>query len=645
MTTMPSGYYDRTDPAKEYDKHLFLAGKGLQSAELNEVQTTLNTRMKGIADALFKDGNVVRDAAVVVNSETGVVQAAAGAIYIRGAVRGVIPATFTIPIAGVVAIGVRLIETVVTATDDPTLRDPAPGTRNYDKDGAARLKVHAQWGWDGDGLGGEFYPVYSVIDGVLTAKEPPPNLDGVNQAIARYDRDSAGGSYVVSGMNVTKLADVTGNQIYSIAEGRARVYGQPVEFATSKRVVYPAVPDLLQINDEPHTSTTASAQRINLDRTPATNITQVAITTRKTVTLTHGVVTGSQDPLPDTSVLQILTVTQGGTTYTANTDYKLTAGKVDWSPAGAEPAPGSTYSVTYLYIVNVTPTAVDDTGFTVTGAEPSTLILVDYQQKLPRVDRLCLDSDGTPIWIKGVPSAFNPQLPNVPADLLPLASVYQTWNAGRVVQNDGVRVVPMPYLAGLNAKIDYVLGLVAQQRLESSVNIREGGTKKGVFVDPFIDDSQRDAGTSQTAAIVNGELTLPIDATVSQMSADVPVPTSCNYNATILLQQQYKTSGMKINPYMAFGLSPATIKLSPAVDRWTDVISTWASPITNRFVVGSGDQSSVTSVSQNLLLSSNVTQLENLRQIVVNFEASGFGAGEQLQSVTFDGITVTVTAP
>lgn len=644
MTTMPDKYFDRTDPSKEYEQHLFIAGRGLQSAELNEIQSAATLRIRGIADAIFKDGGIVRDAVVVVNPETGVAQCGSGALYIRGAVRGVAPATFTIPVTGSVAIGVRLVETVVTALQDPTLRDPATGTRNYDERGAERLKVHSQWGWDGDGVTGQFYPVYTVQGGVLTTKEPPPNLDAVTQALARYDRDSAGGSYVVSGMSVLQLADSAGKQVYSIREGRARVYGYPVEYPTSKRIDYQAVPELLQINDEPHVSTTASAQRVNFDRSPATNITQVAITLEKTATITHGIVTGAQDPLPDTSVLQIIEVKQGGTTYALNTDYKLTAGKVDWSPSGAEPAPGSTYTCKYQYIANVTPTAVDDTGFTVTGAVVGSLILIDYQQKLPRIDRLCINSDGFPVWVPGVSSAFNPQLPTVPGDLLPLASVYQTWTATRRIENDGVRVVPMPFLAGLNNKIDYVLGLVAQQRLESNIHTREGGSKKGLFVDPFIDDSQRDAGTVQTAAIVGGELTLPISGSAKQMGSDVLTPTSCAFTKLQALAQTLKTTGMKINPYMAFAPVMALMRITPAVDRWTDVQTNWASDITNRFVVGSGDQSQTSSISRNVLVSSTVRNLETLRQIEIQFEATGFGPGEVITTSTFDRIPVTLTA-
>lgn len=641
---MPNQYFSRFDATKEYEEHLFIAGRGLQSAELNDIQKQSAYRVRSIADALFKDGDIVRDASVVVDESTGVAQCQNGAIYLRGAVRGVLPATFTIPL-GEVAIGIRLIETVVTNTDDPALLDPATGTRNYNQPGAERLRVHAQWGWSGDGGSGEFFPVYSVIDRIVSAKDAPPNLDSVTQALARYDRDSAGGSYVVSGLTITKMADAGGKQVYSMSEGRARVFGYGVDFPTARRLLLTATPDLKQITNEPHQSTTASAQRINFDRTPGTDITAVSITAEKTVNMTHGVFTGAQDPLPDTSVLSILEVKQGATTYTPTTDYLLTAGKVDWTPAGAEPAPGSTYTVKYRYITPVTPTAVDDTGFTVTGAVASTLVLVTYKQKLPRIDRLCLNSDGLPVWIIGVAAEYSPQLPSIPGDLLPLASVYQTWTSDRKVVNDGVRVVPMPVLATIDNRFDYVLQLIAQQRLESNIHTRESGTKKGLFTDPFFDDSQRDAGTVQTAAIVNGELILPIAATIARPDADITTPTTCAYSSAITLDQPLRTGAMNINPYMAFSPIPAVVTLTPAVDRWTSVITAWASPETSRFVVGRGNQSSSSTDTRNVLLGSTSTPVENLRPIEIRFRATGFGPGEVLSKLMFDGVEVTPTAP
>jgi len=644
MVDMPNQYYNRFDPDDNYEEHLFIAGRPMQSAEFNELQKAASHKLRGVADALFKDGDIIRDAGVIVDSETGDVSCQSGAVYISGAVRGVPPADLVIPVVGEVAVGIRLISTVVTALQDPGLLDPATGTRAFNEAGAERLKVDAVWSWSGDEDVGEFFPVYSVVDGLLGAKEAPPNLDAVTQALARYDRDSAGGTYIVSGLGLSKLADDGDNQAYTMAEGRARVYGYPIEFTTSRRIILDAAADLKTINNEPKSSTTADAQRVNLARTPAKDIISVSITAEKTVSVTHGVFTGAQDPLPDASVLEILEVSQGATTYVETTDYLLTDGKVDWTPAGDEPAPGSTYSVTYRYITLVTPTAVDSTGYTVTGAVVGTLILTTYRQMLPRIDRLCLNADGQTQWLVGVSAEYNPQPPAVPSDLLSLASVYQTWDANRRVVNDGVRVVPMPVLAGIENRMDLLMQLIAQQRLESNIHTRESGTKKGLFTDPFIDDSQRDAGTPQTAAIVNGELMLSIDATISPLGSDITSPQSCAFTQAVALEQTLITGEMKINPYMAFGAVPALASLTPAVDRWTVSETVWAGPSTSRFVVGSGDQSSITTQNRNVLLQATTIPVETLREIEISFSVTGFGGGEILTQVTFDGIVVAPSA-
>lgn len=643
MPNFPSTYYNRFDPAKEYEEHLFLAGRGLQSAELNEIQRNAANRLRNVADVLFKDGAIVRDASLLVDEVTGVAQCQSGAVYIAGAVRGLAPATFTIPVSGVVVIGVRIIESIVTSASDLDLRDPAATTRNYDETGAERLKFHSQWGWSGDGLTDNFYPVYEVINGVVSAKEPPPNMDAVTQAMARYDRDSSGGSYIVSGMAVSKLADVGGSQVYSIAEGRARVFGYGVEFSTSRRVVYAAAPDIRAITNEPHLSVTAAAQRINFDNTPGAAISGVSITAEKWVDLVHGV-TGSKDQLPDTSVLSIVSVVQGGTTYVATTDYLLTAGKVDWAPGGGEPASGSTYRVTYRYITPATATSVDATGFTVTGAVAGTVVLVTYNHQLPRIDRLCLDVNGYPTWVTGVASAGNRQPPLVPNDLLAIASVDQTWTSTRSVTSDAVRMVPMPVLARIDDRFDFVIGLIAQQRLESNIHMREGGAKKGIFVDPFLDDSQRDAGFAQTAAVVSGQLMLPISVSVSQMGTDITAPASLLYSATSSLAQILKTGSMKINPYMAFAVPAASVTLTPSVDRWTVVDSSWQSPVTSRVFFGAGSSwSDVSSATNSVKLSSVESNIGSLRPMSVSYSVSGFGNLENLATLTFDGVAYPVT--
>ncbi len=653
-------YYNRFNSADNHEQILFRADRVLQSAELNEIQSAAMARLQGVSDALFKDGDIVRDARVRIDPDTGASACEAGAIYIRGAVRGLAARELKVATVGSATIGVYLKDSVVTELEAPELRNPAAGTRGHQEPGAARQKTVAVWGAAGDGQSGEFYPVYLIDDGVLRAKEAPPNLDGVTQALARYDRDSSGGSYVVGGLKVAAAADVNGAQVYTVSEGRARVNGFGVNLATGRRLVYPAKPDLRNIEQEPHVSSGPAAQRIPLDRVPLGSLTSVYLTLQKSATMTRGGYTGGADNLPDTAIVQIVAVNQGGvvnangdgfvggTTYVGGNgggaSYKLVAGMVDWGGTGVEPATNSTYQVIYQCNVAVTPTLIDDTGFTVTGAVAGSVVMVNYSQKLPRIDRLCLDADGALVWIKGVAADANPRAPAVPDSLLALASVQQSWRAPRVVLNDGVRVVPMQDLANINARMDFLATLIAQQTLKSDAANRDTALKKGIFVDPFLNDGVRDQGVAQSAAIVGGKLTLPVAATPSAPGGDVAAPASLKFTLATVLSQPMRTTTMKVNPYAAFDSLPATVTLTPAIDRWTDVDTTWSSPLTTRIVTGSGVLTQTSSSTVNNLLSTSSQVQEKLRQIPVLFSISGFGPNEALDSVSFDGIVVTPTA-
>jgi len=634
--------HNRFDPADNFDSIAYRQDKVLQSAELNEAQAMAAHRLRSIADVLFRDGDVIRDARCIVHPDTGAVQAQAGAIYLQGAVRGVPPAAFTVPVVGVIAIGVYLVTTTITELEDPSLLNPATGTPAFQQPGAARIKVQPAWGHESDGQAGDFFPVYTVDNGYLRAKEAPPNLDAVTQALAGYDRDSTGGSYIVSGLDVVQAADTpTGEQVFTVAEGRARVGGYPIELQAGRRLIAATVADLLLIDSEPHQSTSIGAQRINIGRPPCKGVPQVRITARKTVSLVHGGFSGAADPLPDATVIQIELVKQGGTTFTKDADYKLTAGQVDWSPAGAEPAPGSSYDVTYQYVANVAPTAVDPQGFTVEGAIVGTLVLTTYQQQLRRIDRLCLTREGTFAWLRGISSPWKPTAPVVPDDMLCIASVYQTWDSERRVVNDAVKMVPMARQVGEQRRLDNVILDLAELRLSTSAHGLDSGIKKGIFADPFLNDSVRDAGRPQTAAIVRGSLQLPITPTVHQLGAGLPERTAPAHGYRVVLAQTMRTGSMNVNPYMAFDPVPAAVVLTPNVDRWTDVTTQWASPITERLYTGSGSEMWFSGRStSSRVLSESSTALETLRAITVRFDLKGWGPGEGLGNVTFDGLAV-----
>ncbi|WP_443698641.1 DUF4815 domain-containing protein [Pseudomonas sp.] len=655
-------YYNRSadEIAKGYDRHMFRAGYVLQSAELNEIQDIAANRHKMLGDALFKDGDIVRDAQVVVDKLTGHVIAESGAVYLDGAVRGVAPATFTIPLTGTVVIGIYLLQSIITEVEDPSLKEPAIDVRAYGEPGAARIKIVPTWGIQGEGTD-EFYPIYYVDDGDQRAKEPPPQLDSVTQAIAKYDRDSTGSSYIVSGLNVSQLDDLAnGTLVYNVQDGRARVNGFGISLNTARRIEIPANPDLRYIDSEPHSSSTVAAQRINLDRTPINEITSVHISVQKTVSLSHGTFTGAQDPLPDTSIISIISCVQGATTYVKDVVYKLTAGKVDWSPSGAEPAPGSTYQVTYQFISQVTPTAIDSKGFTVTGAVVGSLVLTNYSVKLPRIDRLCMDETGLFVWIQGVATDYSPVRPQAPSNLLALCQVMQTWDSSRRLVADGVRMVPMSEIENFNSRLDNLTDLVAQQNLISDLGTRESAAKKGMFVDPFLDDAQRDQGTAQNAAVLGYALTLPINGDAISVSGDVTGATTCDFTLVSVLEQTSLTGDMKINPYMAFGIPAKPVTLTPAVDRWTVTQTSWLSDITQKFIVDNGIHDSyhyslygaglagypsyTTSNTATSLVSSTTSNIEYLRQIDVVFEASGFGPGETLTELKFDGLVLAPVA-
>ena len=647
-------YYNLHDPAKHYTQLLFRAGDGLQSRELNEIQSTLMHRIQGVADALLKEGDVIAGAQVQINADTGELTIEAGRVYLRGAVREVPAATFTVPVDQRIALGVRFTSVTVTELDDPSLREPAVGVRNYQEPGAGRLKETCAWGWEGNGIndGGTtssqtaagFHAVYAVDNGILENKKQPPALDGVIASLARYDFD-ANGHYVIEGLTTRFLNkdEDSSEHVFSLSEGRANINGFKVERTQAQRLRLAIDPDLQTLTGEPEVFVDSGdgSMVVQVNRTPLARVIDVKATLQKTETVAHGAFTGSRDMLQEPTVVQVIEIKQGNTTYSLGTDFLVAGGEIDWSPAGAEPAPGSSYQVTYTYMASVAYTEPTDTGFTVEGVVDGTTLYIDYQWKMPRIDVLALTPDGMTEVVKGIAQVKNPVAPTLPANRLALAEISYDWFSGSTPQaaNVAIRTIKVSELTAMQKQIGDLYDLMALERLRIDANISEPAAKKGLFVDNFLDDDLRDQGAEQNGAIFAGVLTLPISATAQHASQNNTAISTLNFTLTPIVEQLARTGSMKINPYQAFAPTPARITLDPAVDQFTVTHTSWASDITQRLVTGSGLVQRVTGTrTTEQVLSSESTEAEFLREITVAYSVDGFGPNETLSRLTFDGI-------
>ena len=647
-------HYNLFDPAKHYTQLLFRAGDGLQSRELNEVQSALIHRLQGVADALLKDGDIVSGGHLQIDADTGLVSMDFARVYLRGAVREVPAGQFTVPVDGRVAVGVRFSASTVTELEDPTLREPAVGVRNYQEPGAGRLQETLAWGWEGagtsDGQGGDFHVVYAIDNGILENRRQPPVLDGVIASLARYDYD-ANGNYVTEGLDVRFLsADAqTQEHIFSVAEGRANISGFKIERSQSQRLRLPIDPDLQRVSSEPQVFSGAAngSMTVTLNRSPLAQVLDIKVTQQKTETVVHGAFTGARDVLQEPTVVAVLSIRQGASTYTQGSDFRVVGDEVDWSPGGAEPAPGSSYQVTYQFIASIPPTALTDTGFNVTGIVSGSTMYIDYLWKLPRVDVLALSADGQIERTKGISQVRNPIAPSVPTSRLALAEIVHDWssNTSPQVRGVAVRTIRVSELSAMQRQIASLYDLMALERLRVDASIREPAAKHGLFVDNFLDDDLRDQGADQSAAIVAGVLTLPISASAQQVRENGNALITLDYTLTPVIEQLARTGSMRINPYQAFEPVPARVTLDPAVDQFTLTHTTWASDVTERLFEGWGWVEQVVETRRREhLLDSSSEQARFLRPLQVAYRVDGFGPLEALAQLRFDGMGIAQPA-
>ncbi|MBX4336409.1 DUF4815 domain-containing protein [Bartonella raoultii] len=612
----------------------------LQSAELNEVQTIIKGRHNRLGRLVAKEGDRVERADALVNKDKQTVTLTEGKIYIAGDIFPVSDAVLeNISMVGRMEIGVKLQKKWLTYEDDPELLGQVPGSLAEGEPGAAREVAKLVWALKDDEQEGTFFPVYILQDGVLIDQKSPSLLEPAMQAIATYDR--AHGHYIVNGCRVTALGQEGQKQVFSIQEGEANIngfkrkrlaalrYEEREDFSTS------AVPS------ETHIFTPKNQEKNFTFKTyyaPIAAVHSILLTKERTVHVTRGAVASGRDGVPDKSITAFIKIVQGGKEFKEGIDFKKTGDTIDWAPVGDEPLPGSSYTVTYRYRASIQADKVTAQEITVSDGAENGDIIVSYTYKLPRIDRIGLNTGGDVVYIKGV-SADQPMAPSVPDDVLSLATITNSWLKPPLVVNDGTRVAPYDEMWRYFQRVLSLDRLMQLERIKSNVDSKEPVAKKGMFVDPFLDDSYRDEGFEQTGAIGNGILQLAIDPTF--YTAPLTTPVTLDWKNEIIIAQELATACTKINPYQNFAPLPGTITLRPATDFWHEHYTRWLSSVTNQLNMGwnRGKTLRNTEVSDDFI-SARHKQIDFLRQIILYFKIEGFAKGEILESLTFDGVNV-----
>lgn len=634
--------YDRAPSRPGTDAVVFREGEKYyaQAADINEGFSIARLRAQRTSDQVMKDGDRIEGADINVDIEEETAHLFPGRIYIGGDVYPIDEAFLVgVPMVGEATIGVRVVRTIITEVEDESLYGLHPGSAGEGEPGAARTEISLAWGYAGDGEEGDLYSVYRLLDGTVISQQPPPALSGIMDFLSVYDFD-VNGHYIVDGCEVTALGLSAGDQVFSIAAGTANIRGFKRIRETAFTIRQPEDPSLENVSGETHTFTgaTGTSTTIDVNRGPIQALTIAIVVKRATLeNVVRGGVAGGLDPLLMAGAFEIESVTQSGVPFDPST-YALVGNNISWGPAGAEPIAASTYQVTYLYNVSVLETATHTaTSVTVLGGVNGKPVILGYTSKLPRRDLVCLDISGRPVYVKGISARRGSLPPPTPENLLKIAEVYNDWLNFPVINNNGTRNVTQDEHQKLRALVFKMLDQFDRFMLQNEVRVP--GTpvsRRGIFTDTFVDDFFRDPGAPQTAAVNRGVLQLAIDNVLMDVVLGDVI--TLPFTEEIILAQPQRTTMSLINPWDNFTPFPAGLRIEPAADFWTERLVEWTSPITQEFTAAPNVPPGTTAFDE--VAATRQEAARFLRQIEITVLLEGFGANENLATLTFDGRNV-----
>ena len=572
MPKLPDSYYNRYDRNNNYKKHIFRAGKGFQSAEANEIHSFIHDNFQRYIEDTVGDGSVISGGGIRISGDNSSVRMESGDFIAGGYIIGVDYRDIPISNSGKFVIGVGVKKTVITELQDPSFRDPAVSTRNFNSPGAARLKITGEWLKE-DEVSDEydFYPIHTIIDGSLvteTAEVDRIEESPLIETIARYDRDSSG-NYVVEGLGVQYDVDDIDTQehIMIMSPGVAHVYGFEVKYEQDVHFRVPFALDELFTNNEPHQFTGDGSY--SLRNIPISRLNEVFGVREITEEVVHGPYSGVSDEMPHTPVVDILHVEQSGTVYEEGVDYVQDGNEIDWSLSGIEPAPGSTYVVTYTYTDEITSSVTiseDRQTINISGLKNDTTLYVDYHYFVPRWDKILLDRYGNIERIKGSPHEIDNIKQPKNTKGLSIANILVQYGKEPEVEMDYYRAFKMKDIQSLQDQIKELQYNFTRLSQMQDIGAKDQTTDKtNMFVDPFLDNDLRDKGLNNNAIIMDGILTPGMNwkSKVIREGNDITLPGT---EIAKLVQDSYSKDRL-VNEFDYTEIE-TDIKVTPKSKRW-----------------------------------------------------------------------------
>lgn len=639
-------YYNRFTEDVDWASIDFIAGRRVQSAELNEIQSIADKRIRDFGNSYFGVGHIIDGCQPIVNTAKTQIKITDGRLYLEGQIMDSGEQTITITGQGTEVIGVKLVKAVLTYETNPELLDPAVLSQNFGLPGAERTQMSITWLLNDVSA----TTIYTLVDGAVTKTTAPPELEGITPILSRRTYDTSG-NFLVSGMDAYK-ENIDDDTFYLVVEaGKAYVKGREINLPVPIKTSINKAKSTRSVADEMKTYLTGTTD-YTLNSLPVKQITQLTATVEVTRTITRGSVAGSMDDLPDTPVVQLVEVKQGGTTYSAAADYQLTGNRIDWGKTGAEPAGGSSYTVKYRYtkimIAGTDYSRVGNNVHYLDGDRPvdGTQFLTDYDYYLARRDAWYINELGE-VKVIGGQSEIYPYTPPVAEEVLGLGEMYLPPNSDDVVITNykpkRLTVLDQRKLLTLLEQASY------NQAITNLDQLAQGTmpANKGMFTDNFSNFDRSDKNHADYKIAMDPDKNtimlrsnrrvqdlqfIPGESTVAQHERFVSAPST----ERLILQQLKATESKKINQYLSFP-NRAVIKIDPQTDNWFEESS--SSRFETVVLTTGWNWSDTSSVTKELLNE----EIVYMRSRVVTIKGENWEPNTDNISATFDGVKVALT--